>query len=112
MQPRIVLAANEVKRAAVEPGDQQRALLGQSPVNITSCQITGSRADRESRTARILALHRQQTLDHSPRAPQWLSGKRLRDKPLGKDHCSAYGLRLFHFQKFYDIDHHSVAIGK
>ena len=67
LQPGVVLAADQVQGAAVEPGDQQRALLAQRPVDVGGAEALGAGADREPRAARVLALDGEQPLGDGER---------------------------------------------
>src|SRR5215469_17672388 len=58
----VVLAANEMQRAAVQPGDEQRLVLRQRPVDVSSRQARRPGADGQPGTARILTLDREKPL--------------------------------------------------
>ena len=60
VQPRVVLAADEMERAAIQPRDQKGALLGQGSIDVGSGEAGRPRADREARAPRILGLDREQ----------------------------------------------------
>jgi hypothetical protein len=84
LQQRIVLAADQVQGAAVEPGDQQRAVLAQRPVDVRRGQARGAGADRQAGAARVLPLHREQALGDGNRIPSRLAGEALRRQALGE----------------------------
>ena len=77
VEPRIVLTANEVQRAPVQPSNHERA-LGERPVDVRCSQTTRPRADREAGAARVLGLHREQPLGHGLRRAGRRAGKELR----------------------------------
>ena len=62
LKPGIVLAADEVERAAAEPGDDERAVLGEGAVDVGGGQAGGASADGEAKPARILPLYGEQPL--------------------------------------------------
>ena len=64
---RVVLAADQVQGAAVEPGDQQRAVLAQRPVDVGRGEAGGAGADRQPGAARVLPLHGEQALGDGAR---------------------------------------------
>jgi hypothetical protein len=51
-----------MERAAVQPRDQERALLSERAVHVRCGQAVAPRPDRQARSALILALDRQQSL--------------------------------------------------
>ena len=76
-QPRIVLAADEVQRAAPQPGDDDGALVGERRVDIGRRDRWGTGAQRQARRTQVLGLHREQPPDDvrdagRPRAVQQL----------------------------------------
>ena len=73
VQPGVVLAAHEVQRAAVEPGDHQRALVAQGPIDVGGAQAAAPRADRESHAAWVLSLDRQESLGDGNGIAGWFS---------------------------------------
>ena len=85
LQPRVVLAAHQVQRAAVEPGDDQRALLAQRPLDVGGAQPFGARPHRQPEAARVLALHCEQPLGDRGRIAQRRPGERLRREALSDD---------------------------
>ena len=87
VQPRVVLAAHEVQRPAVEPRDDERAVLGQRAVDVGGRQPGGPRADRQPRAARVLRLHGEQPLGDGDRSRRGRPGEQLRGETLG-DHRS------------------------
>ncbi len=85
MQPWVVLAANELQGATVQPGDQKRALAGiEVPIDICGCQPLRSRPDGESRAARILALDGEKPLGDGQSVRQRDAAETLRREPLGE----------------------------
>ncbi len=85
VQPRPVLAADEVQGPAVQPADHQRALLRERPVDVGRRQALAARPDSEPEAARVLPLHREQPLDDRDRVPRGLAGEHLRGKSVGVD---------------------------
>jgi hypothetical protein len=63
--------------AAVEPGDQQRALLAERAVDVGCGETLGAGADGEPRAARVLPLHGQQALGDGGGIGQRRTGKAL-----------------------------------
>ena len=59
-QPRVVVAAHQVQRAAHEPRDDHRALVGERRVDVARRQPRRARAQGQARRAQVLGLHRQQ----------------------------------------------------
>ena len=84
LQPGVVLAADQVQGAAVEPGDQQRALLAQRPVDVGRGEALGAGANREPRSARVLPLHGEQPLGDGDGIGQRRAGQSLRRQSLGE----------------------------
>src|SRR5205823_11014429 len=54
VQPGVVLAAHEVQRPPVQPGDEERAVLGERTVDVRGAEAGGPRADREAGATRVL----------------------------------------------------------
>ena len=82
VQPRVVLAADEVQRAAVEPRDQERALVGESAVDVGGGESGRPGANREARSPRVLPLHREQPLGHRHGIARRRPREELRAQPL------------------------------
>src|SRR5580704_19426564 len=80
MQPPIVLAADQVQRAAVQPGDDQRLVL-QRAVYVSGSEPHGPRPHREPGPARVLRLDREQPLGDRGRAGGRLARQQLRREP-------------------------------
>jgi hypothetical protein len=78
-----------VQRPPVEPGDQQRALLAQRPIDVGCRQALGTSANRQTRAPRILALDREQALGDAGRVALGRTGQPLGSEPLGKASASA-----------------------
>lgn len=83
VQPRVVLAADQVQGAAVEPGDQQRAVLGQSSVDVRGAQPGGAGANRQASTSRILSPHGEQARGDGDRIASRLTGETLGSETVG-----------------------------
>jgi hypothetical protein len=77
LKPRVVLAPNEVQRAAVQPRDQERAILGEGAVHVRRAEPLASRPHREPRPARILALDGEQPFRDRHRVARGLPGEQL-----------------------------------
>jgi len=60
MEPAIVLGADKLQGAAVQPGDQQRALLGQAAVDGRRPEAAGPRPYGKPRAAGVLPLDGEQ----------------------------------------------------
>jgi hypothetical protein len=82
VEPWIVLCADQVKGSSVEPRDQQRAVLRQPGVYLAGGETRAPRPYGEARTARILGLDREKTLDHRDRIMNGRAGEQLRRQPL------------------------------
>jgi hypothetical protein len=63
--------------AAVEPGDQQRALLAEGALHVGRGEPLGAGADGEPRPAWVLALHGQQALGDGDGIGQRRAGEAL-----------------------------------
>ena len=88
LQQPVILAADEVERAAVQPRDQQGALNRERPVHILGRQAAGACADRQTRPARILSLDGQDAPCHLDGIERRSPGEELGGEPLG-DHPQA-----------------------
>jgi hypothetical protein len=88
VQQRVVLGPDQMQGAAVEPGDQQRALLAQFAIDVGRGEAGGASADRQPGPARILPLHRQQTLGDVDRPLQRGARKRLGGESFGDRRAS------------------------
>jgi hypothetical protein len=88
VEPAEVVAADEVERAAVQPGDDERALAGQRAVDVGGCEPARARADREPRAARVLSLDGEQPLGDRDGIARRLAREQLGGQPLG-DHAAA-----------------------
>ena len=86
LQPPVVLAADQVQGAAVQPGDQQRAVLRQRPVHVGRGQPGRAHPDGQPGAARVLGLDGQQPPGHRLGAARGLPGQQLRREPL-RDHA-------------------------
>jgi hypothetical protein len=64
VQPRVVLAADQVERAAVEPGDQQRAVVGERAIDVGPTEARAAGTHGQARPALVLPLDREQPLGH------------------------------------------------
>ncbi len=84
LEPRVVLAADEVERAAVQPREHERALVGQLAVDVRGREPGAARTDREPRAARVLRLDGEQPLHDRERVPRRRPGEKLRREPLGE----------------------------
>jgi hypothetical protein len=87
VQPAVVLAAHQVQRAPVQPGDEQRALLDQGAIHVGGRQPRAAGPDGQASAARILRLHRQQASDDRDRVARRRPGEQLRREALG-DHTA------------------------
>ena len=85
VQPPVVLGADEMQRAAVQPGDQQGPLIRQRAVHVRRRQPGRPGPDGKPHPAGVLTLHCQQPLDDSRHAPGRLAGQQLGREPLGHD---------------------------
>ncbi len=81
VQPPIVLAADQVQRPAVEPGDDQRPVFCQRAIHIGRGQPAGPGADGKARPARILSLDGQQPARDVNWASGPVPGQQLRSEP-------------------------------
>ena len=84
VEPRVVLGADEVKRAAVEPADDERAVV-ECAVDVGEVQPGCSGADREPGAAQVLCLNSEQPLGDRDRVAGRLAGQQLGREPLA-DH--------------------------
>ena len=81
VQPEVVLAGDQVKRAPVQPRDHQRALVGQCPVDVGAANAGRPGADREPGSAPILALDGEQPRDGRDGVTRAAPGEQLRGQP-------------------------------
>ncbi len=83
MQPPVVLPANQVQRAAVEPADDDRTLVGQLAVEVGGREPARACANGEPGAPEILGLHGQEALaDPDDVAGAFPSEKLRRESPL------------------------------
>lgn len=75
MEPRVVLAPDQVKGAAVEPGDDHRAFI-ESGVDVGGAQSLRAGPDRQF-APRILRLNGEQATDHLIRVTERPSAQTL-----------------------------------
>ena len=87
-QPVIVLAANEVKGAAVQPADDERPLIAESAIEIRHREAGAPGADRQAHAAGVLALHGEQAIHDGEGVHCGLAGQQLGGESLG-DHAAA-----------------------
>ena len=85
VQPRIVVAPDQVEGAAVDPGENQRAIHRERPLDVGNRESGGSRADGEPEPPLILSLNGQETLDDGEGVPGRGSSQQLCSQALG-DH--------------------------
>jgi len=90
LQPGIVLAVHKVQRAAVEPGDQQRALLAQGPVEIGDAEALGARSHCEARSAGVLSLHGEQPPGDGGGIALRRSSQALAYESFGENRCGRH----------------------
>ena len=83
VEPGIVLAPDEMEGAAVEPGDDERAIV-ERPLDAGRRESRRSRPEREPEPARILRLHREQPLGDGNRVSRRRPGEELRLEALGE----------------------------
>jgi len=83
MEPRVVLASDQVKGAAVEPGDDHRAII-EGGVDVGGAQSLGAGPDRQPRAPRILCLDGKQATDHVIRTSEWASAQPLGGESLDR----------------------------
>jgi hypothetical protein len=90
MQPPVVLGADQMQRAPVQPRDQHGAVIGQRAVDIGSGQPGRAGPDRQPRAARVLALHGQQPAYHCDDGGGRLPRQQLGGEPF-RDHSPGSG---------------------
>ena len=78
MKPEVVLAADEMERAAVEPGDDQRAIVTEGTVDVGCVQPPRARPHSQAKTTLILSLHRQQPFRDGVRVTRRRTREQLR----------------------------------
>ncbi len=83
VEPVIVLAPDEMEGAAVEPGDDERAIV-ERPLDASRGESRRSRPEREPEAAWILRLHREQSLGDGNRIACRRPGEELRLEALGE----------------------------
>ena len=81
VQPGVVLARDEVQRAAVQPRDHKRAIVAQGAVDVGGVQPAGARPDREPSAPRVLALDGEQALHGRDWIARGAPGEQLRGQP-------------------------------
>jgi hypothetical protein len=92
LQPRIVLAGDQVQRAAAQPSNDERAIRGQAPVDVSGGQANGPGSDREPGALRVLRLHGEQVHDDFHRRALNRDCQQLRAQALA-DHAPGSSLR-------------------
>jgi hypothetical protein len=70
-----------VQRAARQPGDDERALLGERRVDVRGGQPVAAGPDRQARGAQVLRLDGEQALDDGDGRRGPLGGQQLRGRP-------------------------------
>ena len=80
-QPRIVLAPDEVQRAAHQPGDHHGALVGERGIDVAGGEPGRARAQGQPRGAQVLGLHGQQVADDVRDACRARAVQQLRRRP-------------------------------
>ncbi len=85
VQPPVVLGADQVQRAPVQPGDDQGPVRGQRAVDVGGGQPARPGADGQPQAARILSLDGKQPPDHVRSGPGGLAGQQLGFEPLAHD---------------------------
>jgi hypothetical protein len=77
VEPPVVLPTDEVQRAAVQPADDDRPLVGQRAVEVRDRQPAGARPNGEARASQILRLHREQAVTDANRVAGRLLSEEL-----------------------------------
>ncbi len=90
MDERIVLAPHEMQSAAVEPGDEQRPLLGEGAIDVGGRDAPGASPNGEPKATRILALDGEHALRDGHRITRRLSREQLRTEAGGKQGLGAF----------------------
>ena len=85
MEPRVVVAPDEVQSPAVEPCDDERAIVGEGAIDVGRGEAHAARPDREARTASVLRLHGQQPLADSHGIAGARAGEKLRGEARTED---------------------------
>jgi hypothetical protein len=70
-----------VQRAADQPGDDERAILGERGVDVRGGQPGAAGADRQAGGAQVLGLDGEQALDDGGRRRGLLARQELRGRP-------------------------------
>ncbi len=85
VQPGVVLAGDQVQRAAVQPRDHERAIDGQRTIDVGRAEPAGPGANGEPEAPRVLSLYRQQRAGGLERTGGPRGGEQLGLQPLGGD---------------------------
>jgi hypothetical protein len=88
----VVLARDEVQRAAQEPGDDERAVVGERAVDLARPRGRAPRPEREPCRAQVLRLHCEQVRHGGMRRRGRVRGEQLRRSApatqLGRPHSA------------------------
>jgi predicted Zn-dependent protease with MMP-like domain len=92
-QPRVILGKDQVESAAVEPRDEEGAVLGQRRVHVSCGDVGDTGAQGESPGVLVLGLNREQSAD--PRLRATIDGaiQQLRRGPAHQKLALVYGSR-------------------
>ena len=90
MDERVVLAPDEMQRAAIEPGDDQRAVLGERVVDVSRGDALGASPDRKPKPARVLALDGEDPLGNGHGIARGLAAQQLRTEASLKQGLGAF----------------------
>jgi len=82
LEPGVILAADEVEGAAVEPGDEERAVERERALDVGGREAARPGAKSEPGDARILALNREEALGDCLRISGRRTGEELRRQSL------------------------------
>jgi hypothetical protein len=81
MEPGVVLGADEMEGAAVQPVDDERAVVVERAVDVGRRQAARAGANRQPEAARVLRLDCQQPLSDRDRVARRLAGEQLGGEP-------------------------------
>jgi hypothetical protein len=81
VKERKVLAPYEVERPPVDPGHDERALLGEGAIDVRRREPLRARADGEPEAARVLALDGEDALRDGDRVARRRPGEHLGREP-------------------------------
>ena len=83
MQPPVVLCADEMQRAPIQPGDDERSRRREADIEVTGGSDTAPRAKRQTKASLVLCLDGEETANDLFDRGGFRFHEKLRRKTLG-----------------------------